>query len=557
MNKNTTEIFTFFKKVKEKNGLVILPPVYNKNPLIKDLFYNLQFNSFFDKKSFEVDFHKIKTENNIDNILNFLIKKYIYYLKKLIKSDKFTFYLNEPPEYLHELFLQENINENIISNIEQMHSEGVIKLISENFVYKKVTNVYNDIEQIFFFIIPLKKDGDCIGNTIFLVDFNFDFFSGFETILKNLNNFFYPLILEYILKRQIEKSKENTELLIFTGKKLNYNSNFEKNLKIILKFSIEKIEADIGAIVFVNSSGKLYFKIISEGFFNRIIKRKWKISKDIFSESIIKKRPFLIKNLSIDPRFNKTFNIFKGPIGSSIIVPFYSKRFKGCFSLFREENKPSFNKYDFNIINSIANVLTTNVDNLFLYREISNSYLQTTLSLASAIEAKDKYTKGHSLRVMRYSMMIGKELGLSVDDLKIVRLSAILHDVGKIGISESIITKKGPLNEEEFKIMMKHPIIGYEIIKNIDYLKKGLSFVLYHHEKIDGTGYPFGLKGDKIPLFARIGAVADTFDAMTSDRPYRKGLTFNDAIKELRKFSGIQFDKKIVEFFIKALKKIY
>lgn len=557
MDENSSRILKFFQNVKEKNGLIILPTDYREDSLLKEIFYNIQFNSFIDISSFEKELDKLNKERDVEEILLFIVKKYINLLKKIIKSDKFAFYINEPPDYFHELYLYENINDNIIENIEQLYSEGVIKLIGENFLYKKIANIYNDIEQLFLFIIPLKKNDKCIGSTVFLIDFNFDFFEEFNNLLKRLNNYFYTLILEYILKRQIEKSKENTELLIFTGKKFNYNSNFEKNLKVILKFSIDKIKADIGAIIFVNNSGKLYFKIISEGFFERIIKRKWKVSDDIFSESISKKNSFLVKDLSNDPRFNKTFNIFKGPIGSAIIVPFYSKRFKGCFSLFREIKKQSFNRYDFNIISSIANVLTTNIDNLFLYREISNSYLQTTLSLASAIEAKDKYTKGHSLRVMRYAMMIGKELGLDREDLKIIRLSAILHDIGKIGIPESIITKKGPLNDEEFKIMMKHPIIGYEITKNIDYLKKGLPFILYHHEKIDGSGYPFGLKGDKIPLFARIGSVADTFDAITSDRSYRKGLSFNEAVKELRKFADIQFDKKIVEAFVKALKKIY
>lgn len=171
-------------------------------------------------------------------------------------------------------------------------------------------------------------------------------------------------------------------------------------------------------------------------------------------------------------------------------------------------------------------------------------------ALADALDAKCDYTSGHSLRVSRFAVCIGKALELNDDELRDLELAGILHDVGKIGVPESILWKPSRLDEEEQKIMAQHPVRSAQIIGEIDLLKRARLWVLHHHEYLDGSGYPDKLIGDQIPLGSRIILVADAYDAMTSDRPYRKAIGYTRAAEELTKYSGKQFDKDIVKALI-------
>lgn len=176
-------------------------------------------------------------------------------------------------------------------------------------------------------------------------------------------------------------------------------------------------------------------------------------------------------------------------------------------------------------------------------------------SILRALDLKDHYTFGHSTRVAFYSVLVGKELGLKGEELYNLELSALFHDIGKIGIPDHILTKPERLDPDEFEIMKKHPVMSYEILKDFENFKDIAKITRHHHERYDGRGYPDKLKGEDIPFFARIILVADTFDAMTSTRPYRKGLSYQVAFEELHQFSGSQFDPEIVKAFISALEK--
>jgi HD-GYP domain-containing protein (c-di-GMP phosphodiesterase class II) len=188
-----------------------------------------------------------------------------------------------------------------------------------------------------------------------------------------------------------------------------------------------------------------------------------------------------------------------------------------------------------------------------LVQENNRVYYETIKTLAKTIDAKDTYTGGHCDRVTEVSTKIGIRLGLSSDDIRVLSYSGMLHDIGKIGISEAIITKEGKLTEEEFDEIKKHPEIGFGILKNINFLKRSSEVVYRHHEKLDGSGYPNNLKGDEIDILSRIIAVADSFDAMSSDRSYRKALSREICISELKRCSGSQFDGKIVSVLIDLL----
>ncbi len=187
------------------------------------------------------------------------------------------------------------------------------------------------------------------------------------------------------------------------------------------------------------------------------------------------------------------------------------------------------------------------------YEELEFSYDHTLAALMSALDARDRETEGHSTRVSRVSRQLGVAMGLSEPHLKSLERGALLHDIGKIGISDTILHKPGPLTEEEWKIMRQHPEIGARIVEGIPFLQETLTVVRYHQERWDGTGYPLGMSGEEIPLLARIFSVADTFDALTSDRPYRQRVSTEEALQYIKEQSGAFFDPQIVDVFSRVV----
>ncbi|HHW57921.1 MAG TPA: HD-GYP domain-containing protein [Clostridia bacterium] len=177
-------------------------------------------------------------------------------------------------------------------------------------------------------------------------------------------------------------------------------------------------------------------------------------------------------------------------------------------------------------------------------------------ALISALEAKDVYTQGHSQRVCKLVTQIVYKMGIEGKEAEDIITAARLHDIGKIGIRDEVLNKPGKLTDQEFAEIMDHPVMSYEIINKMKAMENIAKIIRHHHEKYDGKGYPDGLKGEKIPLGSRIIAVADAFDAMTSKRPYRDSFTMAQAIEELKKNAGTQFDPKIVDAFISVIKDL-
>ena len=182
-------------------------------------------------------------------------------------------------------------------------------------------------------------------------------------------------------------------------------------------------------------------------------------------------------------------------------------------------------------------------------------FLGTVKGLAAAIDGKDPYTRGHSERVSRFSVAIAQRMGLDDNECEKIRISALLHDVGKIGIDDAVLKKPAALTDEEYELMKKHPQKGYKIMSQIPAMKEFLPGMYMHHEMVDGKGYPQGLKGDEIPLMGKIVAVADTFDAMTTDRPYQKAMAFDDAVSRIEAFVNTRYDAAVVAAFTAACRE--
>lgn len=234
----------------------------------------------------------------------------------------------------------------------------------------------------------------------------------------------------------------------------------------------------------------------------------------------------------------------------------------------KKKNSKDFKEDELNFFAALASDVSMAIKNAQLFNELEQElkkkqhlFINTTIALAAAIDAKDHYTHGHTARVTSLSLEIAKKLyqtnptGFTDNFFEQLHIAGLLHDIGKIGIPESILNKQGPLTDEERVKMKEHPLVGAMILQPIKELKNAILGVKYHHEHYDGSGYPEGLKGDAIPMIASIISVADTYDAMTTDRPYRKGLSKEQAIKEIKYISGKQLNPEAVSAFLELFRE--
>lgn len=237
-------------------------------------------------------------------------------------------------------------------------------------------------------------------------------------------------------------------------------------------------------------------------------------------------------------------------VQSAALIPLIvGGRVLGVVSLGEERSweRSPFTPEKVQLCQSIAAQAAVAIENARLYEELQQSFLQTISALAAAVDAKDAYTGGHSLRTTALAASIAQELGLGDEEIELIRYAGLLHDVGKIGIDERILGKSGPLNAKEWEAIRRHPVLGADIVERAAALQQLVPIIMHHHESYDGRGYPKGLKGEDIPLKARILAVADAYEAMTSDRAYRSAMTVEQALATLRQGANKQWDGEVVE----------
>lgn len=264
----------------------------------------------------------------------------------------------------------------------------------------------------------------------------------------------------------------------------------------------------------------------------------------------------LIDDVQHDPRF------FKGPDSTTsfvtrdmVCVPVVSRgRVVGALQAMNRR-RGRFGEDDRDLMQALANQVAVAIENANLYQELKEAFYETAEVLADTIEKRDPYTGGHTRRVMDYAISIALELGMSESEVENVRLAAILHDIGKIAIPDHVLQKPDKLTDEEFEAMRRHSQTAAEILGKVHLLNAIIPAVRSHHERMDGRGYPDRLTGEDIPLAARVIAVADTFDAMTTDRPYRSALTREAAVEELRRCSGTQFDPTAAAALVAILER--
>lgn len=266
--------------------------------------------------------------------------------------------------------------------------------------------------------------------------------------------------------------------------------------------------------------------------------------------------PIFVEDIESDIRFLRPNAETRYETKSFISVPLKVKnRVAGVLNVNANHIVRSFEDSDVRLLTILADQAAINLENIELFSNLQSFYLEMIQTLARAIDAKDSYTYDHADRASHYARLIAQKMNLPKVLVNQIEYAALMHDIGKIGIEEQILRKSGKLTPEEIEIIKKHPSIGHKIISPVAFLTPVAPMVLYHQEWYDGNGYPEGLSGEEIPLGSRIVAVIDAYDAMTSDRPYRKAKSKEYAISELKNGAGTQFDPQVVEVFIDILNK--
>jgi len=349
---------------------------------------------------------------------------------------------------------------------------------------------------------------------------------------------------------------EELSLLLKIGQELSSSIKLNEicktiveNIKKVLnvqKCALLLLDDKINLLRIEYSSG-----LTQEQITNTYIKKDQSISGWVAANNEM----LVIKSIE-DDYWIKTMNKEKYYTKSLVSIPLsFRGRMFGVINVNNKITGDTFSDDDLRLLKGMASQGAVAIQNAKLYEELEEGYLRTIMALAAALDAKDSYTLKHSENVTRYAIAIAQELKLTDTEIENIRRCGLLHDIGKIGIRDGILSSPRKLTEEEYAQIKEHPAKGEEIASSLPFLKEVGLYVRHHHERFDGKGYPDGEKGYQIELPARILAVSDSFDAMISNRPYRAALSVKEACEELKRCSGTQFDPEIVDIFLGIIEK--
>lgn len=354
----------------------------------------------------------------------------------------------------------------------------------------------------------------------------------------------------------LEKAVAKLSTLYRLGLAINSTIEVEDLYQLVVKTTMDTLQAQVGYIILYDAlHGDLkVINLVGHRNPNVQAMRVPMKPSSVSSWVIQNCKPLLITDIAQMPEFDPV-----SPLGferkTLICAPLMVKdEMIGTLAVVNKLDNTVYNHEELELLSTIAAQASIAIKNAMLYDEQQKTYLNTIQALVSAIEASDSYTRGHSERVTRFSLALARKLELPQNRLKVIERAAILHDIGKIGIDLSLLHKEALLTSEDVAELQQHPTIGMKILEPIEFLYDVRLCIGQHHERYDGTGYPNRLRAEELLLESRILAIADAFDAMTSDRPYRKALKLEVAIAELAENSGSQFDPALVPIFIKLLK---
>jgi response regulator RpfG family c-di-GMP phosphodiesterase len=280
------------------------------------------------------------------------------------------------------------------------------------------------------------------------------------------------------------------------------------------------------------------------------------VSRTILKTAVERKESVLSSDALVDERFMHSQSVSDLCVRSAMCAPLVNRgKVLGVIYIDSTDRSNLYTKEDLSLLSAMALKAGASLANARLYEDLRDLFYNTVETLIRAIQARDKYTSGHSARVSRYALLIGEKFGLTSRERHELYLASMLHDIGKIGIPDELLNREDKLTDDQIRQIRNHVNVGASMLKALGEMNPIVPLILHHHEAWDGSGYPDGLSGEEIPLMARILAVADSFDAMTSDRPYRKAMSRSAAIAEIKQFSGRSFDPAVVEAFLEVIRE--
>lgn len=346
------------------------------------------------------------------------------------------------------------------------------------------------------------------------------------------------------------------------GSQLRKDTEIKELINNIIVSAQNMLEAEACSLYLVDDNKEeLYFEVALGEKGHLLKKIKVKIGEGVSGMVAQTGESLNIPDISKDERFNKNRKVadsigFKEKAMLTVPIKLHDEVL-GVIQFINKKGGGVFTKRDEETVLLLIQIqIVNNLEKAILYDRLRKTFVDSIETLVSTIEARDENTKGHSKRVSELASVLGMYLQIGIKEVEKLRYAGILHDVGKIGIRDDVLNKQGPLSDEEYNIMKTHPQLGDAILQNISSLEPCIrEAAKHHHERFDGRGYPDQLKGEEIPIFARILAVVDTYDAMTCDRVYRKGLPKEVALEEIEKGRGTQFDPYIAGEFIEMMKE--
>lgn len=360
------------------------------------------------------------------------------------------------------------------------------------------------------------------------------------------------------LNQQLQQRAAQLQNLVEISRALTASLEVDVVLHSIVEKAVELLHCQTGSLLLVDEDTKeLVFKVALPPAGAQLIDTRLPFGVGIVGAVARDGKPLIVNDAQADSRHYSAIDASTALITQSLLcVPLISKeRVIGVVEVLNKMDGTLFDEEDGESLAAFATQGAIALENARLYSDLKRTFAETVRLMTNAIEARDPYTAGHTERVTRLALGIARELGWPRERLEILEIGALVHDIGKIGVSDSILRKPARLTKEEYAKMKTHPLVGAAMLEGVSMLRPIQPYILYHQERYDGTGYPFGLKGKEIPEEGRLLAVVDTFDAMTSNRPYRKGLSEKAAIAEIVRHRGSQFDPDIVDALLRVLQR--
>ncbi|MDH3216486.1 MAG: HD domain-containing protein [Candidatus Krumholzibacteria bacterium] len=379
--------------------------------------------------------------------------------------------------------------------------------------------------------------------------------SGSTIIVKNPTQ---ELLLDKMPKKKVSddlsRSYAALQVLYRADKVLRDIEDFRQLLENFMDLITEVIPASRGYIFLINLDNGMPVPYVRRAPSAASTDTEIVVSKTILQTAVDQKESLISNDALVDERFSHSRSVASAKVRSAICAPLLSRgKVLGVIYLDSTDQSNLFTKDDLSLLSAMALKAGVALDNARLYDDMRNLFFNTVETLIRAIQARDPYTSGHSARVSRYCLLIAERLGLATKEKHYLYLTSMLHDIGKIGIPDALLNRPGKLTEAEKAKVRDHVTVGASMLKALGEMNPIVPLIRHHHEAYDGTGYPDGLEGEDIPLISRIVAVADSYDAMTSDRPYRKARSKREAVAEIRRCSGKNYDPRVVKVFLEIL----